>query len=179
MAKEQIKVLKKKLDDAEKAKDQAEQDGYDVGVAETEEALRAEVSEVCKAYYLQVWNEALNLARVEASSALRRAKNVYYPPTIRAPGSSVSQDDATLKDLSSIQEIPAKGFLPPNSPPKRAEQASVAEKEKENPKEVAPETTKPSDAPRDSSKKGTVSQSHKLVLSTFPIPAKEESKGQQ
>ena len=31
MAREQIKVLKKKLDDAEKAKDQAEQDGYDMG----------------------------------------------------------------------------------------------------------------------------------------------------
>ena len=31
-----------------------------MGVVETEEALRVEVSEVCKSYYLQVWNEALN-----------------------------------------------------------------------------------------------------------------------
>ena len=52
-------MLKKKLEDAKKARDQAEQDGYDVGVVETDEAL--------------------NLARVEASLALRRAKNVYYP----------------------------------------------------------------------------------------------------
>ena len=78
-AKEQIKLLKKKLEDVEKAKDQAKQYGYDVGVAETEEALRAEVSRVCRVYCLQVWNETFNLARVEASSALRRAKNVYYP----------------------------------------------------------------------------------------------------
>ena len=44
VANEQIKVLKKKLDDAEKATVQDEQDGYDVGVVETEEALRVEVS---------------------------------------------------------------------------------------------------------------------------------------
>lgn len=53
-AKEHIKVLKKKLDKAEKTKDQAEQDGYDVGVAETNEALRGEVSGVCRTYYLQM-----------------------------------------------------------------------------------------------------------------------------
>ena len=51
-AREQIKLLKKKLEDAEKAKDQAEQDGYNVGVAEFEEALKAEVSWVYRAYCL-------------------------------------------------------------------------------------------------------------------------------
>ena len=79
MAREQIKVLKKKLDDAEKARDQAKQDGYDMGIVEIEEALKVEVLGVYRAYYLQVWNEALNLAGVEASSELRRAENVYYP----------------------------------------------------------------------------------------------------
>ena len=44
--------LKKKLEEVEKAKDQAEQDGYDVGVAETEEALRAKVMGVCRTYCL-------------------------------------------------------------------------------------------------------------------------------
>ena len=67
MAKEQIKVLKKKLDDAKKARDQVEQVGYDVGVAKTVEALRAELSGVCKAYCLQVWNKALNLVGVKES----------------------------------------------------------------------------------------------------------------
>ena len=83
-AKEQTKVLKKKLKDSEKARDQAEQDGYDVGVVETEEDFKAEVSGVCRTYCLQVWNKALNLTGVEASSTLRRTKNVYYPPTIQA-----------------------------------------------------------------------------------------------
>ena len=45
-------MLKKKLEDAEKAKDQAEQDGYNVGVAEFEEALKVEVSGVYRAYCL-------------------------------------------------------------------------------------------------------------------------------
>ena len=38
---------------AEKERDEAEQHGYDVGVAETEDALRAEVPAVCRAYYTQ------------------------------------------------------------------------------------------------------------------------------
>ena len=38
---------------AEKERDEAEQHGYDVGVAETEDALRAEVLAVCRAYYTQ------------------------------------------------------------------------------------------------------------------------------
>ena len=65
VSKEQIIALKKRLEEVEKAKDQvekakeeaekaqeeAEQQGYDIGVAEIEEALRAEVLEVCRTYY--------------------------------------------------------------------------------------------------------------------------------
>ena len=53
-SKEKIAALKKKLEEAEKARDKVEQDGYDIGVVETEEALRAEVSGVCRNYCLQV-----------------------------------------------------------------------------------------------------------------------------
>ena len=77
-----------------------------MGVVKTEEALRAEISGVCRTYYLQVWNNVLNLAGVEASSALGRVENVYYLPVIRTPDSLISQDDAAPKDPSSIQEIP-------------------------------------------------------------------------
>ena len=38
---------------AEREKDEAEQHGYDVGVVETEDALRAEVPAVCHAYVLR------------------------------------------------------------------------------------------------------------------------------
>ena len=49
---EAIKVLTKKLEEAEKAKEQVKQDSYNVGVVVTEEAFRAEVSEVCIFYCL-------------------------------------------------------------------------------------------------------------------------------
>ena len=51
-SKEQITTLKKKLEEAENARDKAEQDGYDIWVTETEEALRAEVLGVYRNYYL-------------------------------------------------------------------------------------------------------------------------------
>ena len=76
-----MKILNKKLEEAKKAKEQAKQERYEVGVAEIEEAPRAEVAEVCRFYCLQVWNEVLNQTGVEASSALRRVENVYYPPS--------------------------------------------------------------------------------------------------
>ena len=61
-----------------------EQDRYDMGVAETKEALKAEVLKVCRFYCLKVWNEALDQVGVEASSALRRVESVYYLLAIRA-----------------------------------------------------------------------------------------------
>ena len=45
---------------AEKERDEAEQHGYNVGVAETEDTLRAEVPAVYHAYCAQTWEEALN-----------------------------------------------------------------------------------------------------------------------
>ena len=62
--KQQLEEINKLKDQAEKAKMQAEKDkvkaekerdeteqhGYDVGVTETEDALRAEVLAVCRAY---------------------------------------------------------------------------------------------------------------------------------
>ena len=91
--KTQIAALKKKLEEAEKAKalaeetrdeamkakDAAEEHGYDVGVVETEDNLRAKVPAVCRTYCALVWDEALNQAEVKASSVLRKAKSIYYP----------------------------------------------------------------------------------------------------
>ena len=70
---------------AEKERDEAEQHGYDVGVAETEEALRAEVPAVCRAYCTQTWEEALNQAGVEASSGLRKPESIIFPLALQIP----------------------------------------------------------------------------------------------
>ena len=56
---------------AEKEKDEAEQHGYNVGVVETEDALRAEVPAVCRAYCAQTWEEQL---RKSAEAALKGAE---------------------------------------------------------------------------------------------------------
>ena len=69
--------------DAEQAMNEAEQRGYEVGIAETEKALRVEVLEVCRIYCARTWNEALNRVGVEASSKLRKPENVFYPEAIR------------------------------------------------------------------------------------------------
>ena len=70
---------------AEKERDETEQHGYDVGVAETEDALRAEVPAVCRAYYAQTWEEAFNQAGVEASSGLRRPESIIFPLALQIP----------------------------------------------------------------------------------------------
>ena len=68
---------------AEKERDEAEQHGYDVGVAETEDTLRAEVPIVCRAYCAQTWKETLNQAGVEALSELRKLESIIFPSTLQ------------------------------------------------------------------------------------------------
>ena len=67
---------------AEKARDEVEQHGYDVGVAGTEDALEAEVPAMCQTYCAQTWDEALNRVRVKASFKLRKLENIFYLPAI-------------------------------------------------------------------------------------------------
>lgn len=121
-----------------------------------------------------MWNEALNQAGVEASSALRRAENVYYPPAIRALGPLGSMAEATPKGPDLSKDVPAKAPPPSsNSHSKEAEQVRAAKKEKGTTKGVVPEVTKPPVAPKDPSK---VSESLKIVLATLSIPTKEDPK---
>ena len=69
---------------AEQAMNEAEQRGYEIGIAETEKALRAEVPEVCRIYCVRTWSEALNRAGVEASSELV-GQRTYITPRRYAP----------------------------------------------------------------------------------------------
>ena len=70
---------------AKKERDEAEQHGYDIGVAETEDTLRAEVPAVCHAYCTQTWEEALNQAGIEASFELRKPENIVFPLALQIP----------------------------------------------------------------------------------------------
>ena len=77
--------------EAEFARDKAEEEGYEVGVAETETPFKAQILGVCRLYCSQVWKEALKRAGVEVSSDLWKAESVFYPLTIRETASASSQ----------------------------------------------------------------------------------------
>ena len=129
-SKEQISALKKKLKEVQKAKDQvektkeevekardeADQQGYDIGVVETEEALRAEVSGLCRNYYSQVWHEALNQARFEASSILRKPESVCYPLAIRASSPSNSSTNTAPEVAEASKDSPAEVLTSSDKP---------------------------------------------------------------
>ena len=97
--KKQLEEAKKLRDQAEKARvqaeedkakvekerDEAEQHSYDVGVAETKDALRVEVPAVCRAYCTQTWEKAFNRAGIDASSELRKLENIIFPPALQIP----------------------------------------------------------------------------------------------
>ena len=56
--------------EAESSKEKVEDEAYDLGVAETQAILKAQVPRICRLYCSQVWNEALKQAGIEASSDL-------------------------------------------------------------------------------------------------------------
>ena len=70
---------------AKRERDEAERHGYDVGIVETEDALRAEIPAVCRAYCAQTWEEALNQAGIKAYSELRRPERIIFPPALQIP----------------------------------------------------------------------------------------------
>ena len=108
---------------AEKEKDEVEQHGYNVGVAKTEDTLSAEVPAVCQAYYAQTWEEALNRAEIDASSKLRRPKNIFFPLAIWTPGLAPNQ-----KEVAHSVTKPAKDAQLQNPPPpNQQEQAKELE----------------------------------------------------
>ena len=69
--------------EAECSKEKAEEEANDLGVAETQATLKAQVLGVCRLYCSQVWNEALKQAGVEALSDLWKLERVYYPSAIK------------------------------------------------------------------------------------------------
>ena len=99
---------------AERARDKAEQHGYNIGVAESEDTLRVEVPVVCRIYCAQTWEEALNRAGVEASFELRRPENIYFPPAIWASDLPSTQGEVASTVADPAEEAQPQNPLPPN-----------------------------------------------------------------
>ena len=92
---------------------EAKKKGYEVGIAETEEALRAEVLMVCRIYCAQTWGESFNRAGVEASSELRRLENIFYPEAICPSAPLTNQVEATPSTANPNKEVLPPSLTPP------------------------------------------------------------------
>uniref|UniRef100_A0A7N2KQN4 Uncharacterized protein n=1 Tax=Quercus lobata TaxID=97700 RepID=A0A7N2KQN4_QUELO len=78
-AKKQIKLRVKELGNKDAEREKAEQAAYDAIMAKTAQSLTAQLRDVVRTFYLEVWGEALNAIGVGANSDLRGPSKVYYP----------------------------------------------------------------------------------------------------
>ena len=113
--------------EAENSKEKAEEEAYDLGVAETQATLKAQVPRVYRLYYSQVWNEALKQAGVVASFDLWKVENVYYPLAIRetTPSSFEARDVPKEAKTAGLKVDVA--TTAPNEPAKESEPFGATE----------------------------------------------------
>ena len=112
--------------EAECSKEKAEEETYDLEMAETQAVLKTQVPGVCRLYYSQVWNEALKQVGVEASSDLWKVEHVYYPPAIKedAPSSFEAKDAPEEVEAAGTGVVLA--ITSPEEPAKESEPSGVA-----------------------------------------------------
>ena len=161
---------------AEKERNEAEQHGYDVGVIETEDALRAKVSAVCRAYCTQTWGKALNQARIEASSMLKKAESICYSPTICPVSFSDSKADLASSKAGEAQGSPPKALPIANNSSEGREQAEDTIRTVDVNKDTVQGADAAPTAPGDLLREKETSQSMELALVTLAIPPKVDPK---
>lgn len=81
--KAELAKAKEAAQEAQAATDATRKKFYDLGVQEIEARLTNKLAEVCRDYCLEVWTNALNVAKVPVNSEWRKTENVYYPTDIR------------------------------------------------------------------------------------------------
>ena len=181
-SKEQVAALKQQLEEANKLKDQAEkakrqaeegkitaekerdeaeQHGYNVGVAEIEDALQAKVPMVCRVYCAQTWEEALNQAGVESSSELRKPKRIIFPQA--------------LQILKQTEIVPLVPQLAKEAPPQHPSTTGQPEQGKEQETQQGPFSDKVTEAPQS----GTASQDFEKQLALVTLLAQGSLKGKE
>ena len=120
---------------------------------ETEDALRAEVPAVCRAYCAQTWEEALNQARIEASSELRKPENIIFPPALQIP---------CQKEVAPPAPQPVK-----EAQPQHPSSTSQQEQGREQEIQKGPSSDKVTVAPQP----GAASQDFEKQLASVTLPA--------
>ena len=106
---------------------------------------------MCRAYYTQTWEEALNQDGIEASSELRRPERIIFPPALQIPKQT---------EIALLTPQPAKEALLQH-PPFTGQQGQGREQETQK----RPSSDKVTEAPQ----LGTASQDFEkqLALVTF------------
>ena len=79
----ELKQIKKQLETKEAEKAKVEQAAYDAGMTKEVESLTSQLRDVARAFYLEVWGQALDAVGVSTESELWAFDKVYYPPTLR------------------------------------------------------------------------------------------------
>ena len=120
---------------------------------------------MCRIYYAQTWDEALNRARVKASFKLIKPENIYYPSTIRALDLPSTQGEVASTISKPIKETQPQNPLPPN----QQEQSKEPEASKDTSSDKAVQV------PQD----GAASQSFEQALTSTTIPAGEVPKDKE
>ena len=96
---------------------------YECGVLETETRLTAEVTAVCREYYAETYNQALDRAGIPADSDLRRTDQVYCLKDLR-------ENTITPPSSAALPLPPPDEFLPAQKPSHDTEVPIGAKKEK-------------------------------------------------
>ena len=76
---------------------------------------------MCRIYYAQTWYEALNRARVGASSKLRKSENIFYPLAITTSDLPFTQGEVASTVADPIKEAQ------PQDPPLPSQQGPTKE----------------------------------------------------
>ena len=126
-----------------------------------------------------MWYEALNQAGVEASSALRRAENVYYPPAIRQFAPSFLRVDVKSEVAKVSKDSITNVIATSVNLSEEAERPGATEKEKNSNQVVAPEAIMPLSTFQDPSTEKEKFKTMEIVLASLRLPVKPDlaSKG--
>ena len=109
----------------------------------------------------QTWEEALNQARVEASSKLRKPESIIFPLALQVPKQT---------EIAPLAPQPV-NEAPPQHPPTtdQSEQGKEKETQKESSSDKVTEASQPS----------TASQDFEKQLALVTLPAHESLKGNE
>ena len=129
--------------EAEAAKKTAEDDGYNAGVTETQAIFKAQIPGVCRLYCSQVWEEALKRARVDASSDLWKAENIFYPTAIREATFTSSMTVSHQREEGVTQSETVQVGVSPGEPLKEGELQDVIGASQRTNSEVPKEVAEP------------------------------------